>query len=161
MEFEQRLKRAIQKGEQARAASDQADLARYMTAEELKGRYSTGRIEISDHIETCLRKLVDYFPGFDFSSIVDDTGWGARINRDDLSLKAGKSHESHYSRLELVVTPRNWADILEVVAKGTIRNREVLNRRYYQRLVELDLPVFKDQIDAWVVEYAEQFAANS
>ena len=161
MEFEQRLKRAIQRGEQSRAASDRADIVRQMTAEELKGRYSTGRIEVSGHIENCLRKLVDYFPGFNFTSIVDDTGWGARIVRDDLSLKAGRVHESQYSRLELVVTPRSAADILEVVAKGTIRNREVFHRRYYQRLIELDVAVFNAQIDAWVVEYAEQFAANS
>ena len=161
MEFEQRLKKAIHRGEQSRAASDRADLARQLTAEELKGRYSMGRIEISEHIEICLRKLVDYFPGFDFSSIVGDTGWGAKILRDDLSLKAGRTQESQYSRLEMVVTPRGSADILEVVAKGTIRNREVFHRRYYQRLVELDIQVFEEQIDAWVVEYAEQFAANS
>jgi len=159
MEFEQRLKRAIQRGEQAKAATDRADLARYLSAEELKTRYSSGRIEVSEHIEICLRKLVDFFPGFNYASIIDDTGWGAKVIRDDLSLKPGKAQESLYSRLELVVTPRNWADILEVVGKGTIRNREVLNRRYYQRLVELDLPTFKEQIDAWVVEYAEQFAA--
>jgi hypothetical protein len=161
MEFEQRLKRAIQRGEQSRAASDLADRAKHLTAEELKTRYSSGRIEISEHIEICLRKLVDHFPGFNFSSIMGETGWGAKIVRDDLSLKPGRAQESQYSRLELVVTPRGSADILEVVAKGTIRNREVFHRRYFQRLVELDIQVFEEQIDAWVVEYAEQFAANS
>ncbi len=161
MEFEQRLKRAIQRGEQTRAASDRAQLARKLTAEELKNRYSAGRIEVSEHIETCLRKLVDYFPGFNFSSIVDDSGWGAKIIRDDLNLKPGRVAESQYSRLELVVSPRNSAEILEVVAKGTIRNREVFHRRYFQRLIELDIPVVRDQIDAWVVEYAELFAAQT
>jgi hypothetical protein len=160
MEFEQRLKRAIQRGEQTRAASDRADQARHLTAEELRTRYSAGRIEVSEHIENCLRKLVDYFPGFNYSSIVGDTGWGAKIIRDDISLKAGRN-ESQYSRLEVVVSPRGSADILEVVAKGTIRNREVFHRRYYQRLVELDVPVFNEQIDAWVVEYAEQFASQA
>jgi hypothetical protein len=160
MEFEQRLKRAIQRGEQSRAASDRADQARHLSAEEIKTRYSAGRIEVSEHIEINLRKLVDHFPGFDYSSIVGDAGWGARIVRDDISLKAGRN-ESQYSRLEMVVTPRGSADILEVVAKGTIRNREVFHRRYYQRLIELDVPVFNDQLDAWVVEYAEQFAAQS
>jgi len=160
MEFEQRLKRAIQRGEQTRVASDRAEQARHLTAEELKTRYSAGRIEVSEHIENCLRKLVDYFPGFNFSSIVGETGWGAKIIRDDISLRAGRN-ESLYSRLELVVSPRGAADILEVVAKGTIRNREVFHRRYYQRLIELDVPVFNEQIDAWVVEYAEQFAAQT
>ncbi|QDT57323.1 hypothetical protein Pan44_53910 [Caulifigura coniformis] len=160
MEFEQRLKRAIQRGEQTRVASDRAEQARQLTAEELKTRYSAGRIEVSEHIENCLRKLVDYFPGFNFSSIVGDTGWGAKIVRDDISLRAGRN-ESQYSRLELLVTPRGTADILEVVAKGTIRNREVFHRRHYQRLIELDIPVFNEQIDLWVVEYAEQFAAQT
>jgi hypothetical protein len=161
MDFDQRLKRAIERGEQSRVASDRADLARQLSAEELRSRYSAGRIEVSEHIENCLRKLVDHFPGFNYSSIVGDTGWGAKIVRDDLSLKAGRAHESQYSRLELVVTPKGTADILEVVAKGTIRNREVFHRRYYQRLVELDVVVFNEQIDAWVVEYAEQFAAQA
>jgi hypothetical protein len=160
MEFEQRLKRAIQRGEQTRAASDRADQARHLTAEELRTRYSAGRIEVSEHIENNLRKLVDHFPGFDFSSIVGDTGWGARILRDDIVIRSGRN-DPQYSRLEMVVSPRSTADILEVVAKGTIRNREVFHRRYYQRLIELDVPVFNDQIDAWVVEYAEQFAAQS
>src|SRR5690606_13161277 len=97
---------------------------------------------------------------FTFSSIVGETGWGARIVRDDFSFRPGRGQESLYSRFELIVSPRGTADILEVVGKGTIRNREVFNRRHFQRLVELDLEVFKDQIDAWAIEYAEQFAAQ-
>jgi hypothetical protein len=160
MDFEQRLQRAIQRGEQSRAAADRADVARSLSADELRNRYSQGRLELSEHIEVCLRKLIDHFPGFNYSSIVGDAGWGARIVRDDFSAKPGRGQESLYSRFELIVTPRGSADILEVVGKGTIRNREAFNRRHYQRLVELDLEVFKDQIDAWTIEYAESFAAQ-
>src|SRR5262245_60226180 len=70
MDFEQRLQRAIQRGEKSRDAADRADAARTLTTEEQRNRYSEGRLELSEHIETCLRKLSDYFPGFDFSSIV-------------------------------------------------------------------------------------------
>jgi hypothetical protein len=161
MDFEQRLQRAIQRGESSRAAADRADAARTLTAEEQRNRYSQGRLDLSEHIEACIRKLTDHFPGFDFSSIVGDTGWGARIVRDDLAMKPGRSQESLYSRFEMTVTPRGAGEIIEVVAKGTIRNREVLNRRHFQRLVEMDLGTFKDQIDAWALEYAELFAGNS
>jgi hypothetical protein len=161
MDFEQRLQRAIRRGEKARAAADRADAERHLTAEELKNLFSHGRLELSEHIESSLKKLVDYFPGFDFSSIVGETGWGARIVRDDLNVKPGRVHESQYSRLEIIVSPRGSADILEVVAKATIRNREAFHRRHFQRLVELDLQAFRDQIDAWVLDYAEQFAAQA
>lgn len=104
--------------------------------------------------------MADYFPGFDFSSLVGDAGWGARINRDDLLMRPGRPQESQYSRLEIVVTPKGSADILEVVGKGTIRNREAFHRRHFQRLSEFDLQGFKDQIDVWLLDYAEQFAAH-
>jgi len=160
MDFEQRLQRAIQRGEKARADANRADVARQLTAEELRNLYSKGRLELSEHIEASLRKLVDYFPGFDFSSVVGDSGWGARINRDDLLMRPGRPQESQYSRLEVVVTPRGSADILEVVGKATIRNREAFHRRHFQRLCELDLQGFQDQIDVWVLDYAEQFASQ-
>jgi len=160
MDFEQRLQRAIQRGEKAREDADRADAQRQLSAEELRAIYFKGRLELSEHIEQALRKLTDYFPGFDFSSIVGDSGWGARIVRDDLLIKPSRTQEAQYSRLEIVVTPRGSADILEVVGKGTIRNREAFHRRHFHRLSELDLQVFKDQIDVWVLDYAEQFSAQ-
>jgi hypothetical protein len=161
MDFEQRLQRAIERGTQVRAAADRQDAERQLTGEELKNLYSLARLELSEHIENCLRKLADYFPGFDYSSIVGDAGWGARIVRDDFVSGPGRVHESQYSRVEMTVSPRGSVDIAEVVAKATIRNREVFHRRHFQRLIELDLPSFKAQIDAWVLDYAETFAAHS
>jgi hypothetical protein len=160
MNFEQRLRRAIERGEQSRDAARQADRQRELSAEELRNRYSHARIELTEHIELCLRRLADHFPGFALASIVEED-WGARITRDDLRLRAGRPHAAEYSRLEVTVSPRGAADILEVVAKGTIRNKEVFNRRFYQPLRELDLDTIRDQIDLWVLEYAEQFAAQN
>jgi hypothetical protein len=160
MDFEQRLQKAIQRGTQSRAQTDRADIEHKLSVEESRNLYSKARLELSEHIETSLKKLVDYFPGFDFSSIVDDTGWGARITRDDLMVRPGRVQESQYSRLEMTVTPRGTADIVEVSAKGTIRNRETIHRKHFQRLSQLDLAVFKDQLDAWILEYAEAFAAQ-
>ena len=51
--------------------------------------------------------------------------------------------------------------MLDLNAKGTIRNRELFNRAQYQRLAEVDLTVFTDLIDRWVLEYAELFAAKN
>ncbi|MBX3440812.1 MAG: hypothetical protein KF774_00295 [Planctomyces sp.] len=160
MDFEKRLQRAIERGEKARAAADRVDAERHLSAEELRDVYSRGRLELSEHIEHCLRRLVNHFPGFNYASILGDEGWGAKITRDDLIARPGRPHETQYSRLEVFVTPRSTASILEVVCKGTIRNREAFHRRHFQRLIELDLQAFNAQIDAWVLDYAEQFAAQ-
>lgn len=159
MEFDQRLQRAIQRGQQSRELRDRAQAAQQLSSEELRSRYSQARLELSEHIEQCLRKLADHFPGFRYESIFGEAGWGARISRDDLHLARRRPADSHYSRLELVISPLGARPIIELVAKGTIRNREVLQRRHYQQLDQLDLQSFTELIDLWVLEFAEQYAA--
>ncbi len=159
MEFDQRLQRAIQRGQQSRELRDRAQVAQQLSSEELRSRYSQARLELSEHIERCLRKLADHFPGFRYESILGDAGWGARISRDDLHLSRRGPADSHYSRLELVISPLGTRPIIELVAKGTIRNREVLQRRHFQQLEQLDVQSFAELIDLWVLEYAEQYAA--
>lgn len=159
MEFDQRLQRAIQRGEQARESRDQAQQSERLSSTELRNRYSQARLELSEHIEGCLRKLADHFPGFRYESILGGEGWGARINRDDLQLARGHSPASQYSRLELVITPLGSKPIIELVAKGTIRNREILSRRHFQRLEQVDVQSFAELIDLWVLEYAEHYSA--
>lgn len=51
--------------------------------------------------------------------------------------------------------------VLELVAKGTVKNREVFNRSHYQQLADVDLAAFRKLIDAWVLEYAEIYTAKS
>jgi hypothetical protein len=160
MEFEQRLQRAIQRGQQTRVARDQEQASRKMSSEEQRSVHSRARIDLSDRIETCLRKLADNFPGFRYESILGEQGWGSRIARDDLQLQRGGPSSSLYSRLELLVTPLGSIPIVEMVGKGTIRNREVIQRRHFQQLDQLDLESFAELIDLWVLEYAEQYAAS-
>lgn len=159
MDFEQRLQRAIERGEKSRDVRDRAAAERQLSAEEIRSRHSSARTDLSETIEKCLRKLADHFPGFQYQSLIGADGWGARISRDDLRLVAGRSSDSLYSRLEMVVTPMGQAPIVEVVGKGTIRNREVYHRRHYQQLSQLDLHAFQQMIEQWVLEYAEQYAA--
>lgn len=159
MEFEKRLERAIQRGQQARDAQTREELQRAMSDDDYRNLHSSGRIELSEHIDTCLRRVVDYFPGFTFQSIVTPDGWGAKVSRDDLRGRAGTGMNRFYSRLELLVRPYTQTRILELVARGTILNKEVLSRNHFQFLNELDLPGYRELIDQWVVEYAEKFAA--
>jgi hypothetical protein len=159
MDFQQRLEKAVERGkrasdERARVASEQA-----MSEEECRRIHSQYRLELSEHIESCLQQVAHQFPGFRFETVVGDKGWGAAIRRDDLSLEAGK-RLNFYSRLEMVVRPFSHLHVLELTAKGTIRNKEVFNRGNYQPLSKADGKSFNELIDLWTLEYAEQYAAS-
>lgn len=160
MDFNNRLQRAIERGERTRQARGQAELERELSIEELKTLHSGYRLELSEHIESCLKKLADHIPGFRYQSILSEAGWGGRITRDDLQLKAGKPAETRYSRLELVISPFSDAAILEMITKGMVRNREVLNRKHYQKLTEFDVDSFKELVDLRVLEFAELYSAT-
>lgn len=160
MNFDNRLKRAIERGEKTKDAKGREARAKQLSLAELRTLHSGYRIELTEHIDQCLRKLSDHIPGFRFQSVVADEGWGGRVTRDDLKLTTGKGAESLYSRMEVLVTPfQSEGAILEVTAKGTVRNREVLNRKHYQKLEEFDLETFKEIIDQRVLEFAEQYTS--
>lgn len=161
MDFDQRLQRAIERGQRKRSAEDRERAKRAMTEDEFKNLHSKARLELSEHIEACLKKLVDFFPGFDFLSLVGVDGWGGKISRDDLAPGNGKGLTKFYSRLEMVIRPYSAGHIVELVARGTIRNKEVLSRSHFQMLVQLDLDSFSEVIDQWIVEYAEKFSAKA
>ncbi|MCA9036984.1 MAG: hypothetical protein KDA91_17735 [Planctomycetaceae bacterium] len=158
-DFEEKLQRAIQRGKQFRDADGESAGEQARTEEELRAIHSGLRNELAEHIEQCLRKLADHFPGFEFTTVLNEKGWGARISRDDLNLKAGNSR-SDYSRLEILVRPFSDAHILEIATKGTIRNRESLNRTNFKFLNEADLETLRQMVDCVVLEFAEQFSAQ-
>jgi hypothetical protein len=165
MEFQERLERAIQRGRRRGSDRAEEEAQRALTEKELQRLHSQGRLELCEHIERCLRQLADRFPGFRFETIVDERGWGAAIARDDLRLsrypRSGvPSRHTCFSRLEMLIPPATSSLILELSAKGTVCNREVFTRTQFQRLSELDLPVFTNLIDLWVLEYAERYAAE-
>jgi hypothetical protein len=87
-----------------------------------------------------------------------EQGWGAGCYRDDLSLSGGR-RSNQYSRLEITVRPLNEYRVLDLRAKGTVANKEVFNRSFYEPLEEADEAMFGQLIDSWVVEYAELYAA--
>ena len=110
-----------------------------MGEEELKRLHSQYRLELSEHIEQCHAAACrSIFPGFRYETLVGTRGWGAAISRDDLSLSAGR-RENSFSRLEVVVRPFASSHVLELAAKGTIRNKEIFNRNQYQMLSHVDI----------------------
>lgn len=166
MDFNKRLQQAIQRGHKASDDKDQARVERAMGEDEFRKLHGDFRIQFSEHIEHCLRQLADHFPGFEVRSVVGEEGWGAEISRDDLGLGAGKSQPKAYysrffSKLNLVIKPFSSAHIVELVGKGTIRNKEIFSRNQYQRLPDIDTTVMNQTIDQWVLEYAEKYAAQA
>jgi len=161
MDFNQRLDKAITRGQQTRDATARERAEAALSEEELKNLHSQYRLELSEHIEDCLRKLADHFPGFQFQTVVSEDGWGAKVSRDDVNLGSNRSAGNLYSRFELLIRPFSPAHIVELVAKGTIHNKEVINNNHFQFLAEVDLDSLQAIIDQRVLEYAELYAAKS
>jgi hypothetical protein len=159
MNFEERLERAIGRGQQIRESRTRSHAQRQMSDEEFRALHSKYRLDFSEHIESCLRKLADYFPGFRYETLVGEEGWGAKISRDDVRGRAALSNL--YSRLEMVIRPYSATRIVELAGKATIHNKEAFNRTHFQFLTEVDPESFTDTVDLWAVEYAELYAARS
>lgn len=159
MSFEQRLQKAILRGRRRNETARREAEARALSEEELKRLHSNYRLQLSDKIEKCIGQLPNHFPGFRTETIYGEQGWGAACSRDDLHVRDGK-RANDFSRVELTVRPLASSHVLELVAKGTIRNRELFQRDYYEKLQDADLDKFMELIDVWVLEYAELFAAH-
>jgi hypothetical protein len=159
MDFEDRLQRAIQRGQQSKSTSERQRQQAEMTDEECKSLHARLRLELSEHIEQCLKRVADAFPAFDFQTVVSGDGWGAKITRDDIDGGAGRPITKRYSRLEMLVQPYTSSRILSISARATIRNKEVFSRNHFQFLAEADLDGFRELINQWVLEYVEKFSA--
>ncbi|NQT13043.1 MAG: hypothetical protein HQ582_09865 [Planctomycetes bacterium] len=157
-DFEQRLRKAIDRGHRTSDTRSQAESEKEMSENELRRLHTQYRLELSEHIEACLKKLLPSFPGFQFESVVSDRGWGAAVSRDDVG---GRRRGNQYSRLEMLIRPPGKYHVLDLTAKGAIRNKEIFNRNHFQRLGEADLTSFTELIEFWVLEYAELYAAKS
>jgi hypothetical protein len=155
MDFDERLKDAISRGERQQTAKAQSDARSAVSEEELRRLHSQYRLELSDHIEQAVRRLPDHFPGFRYESLSGDRGWGAGISRDDVR-RGGNS----FSRLEVAIRPFSSSHVVELTAKGTISNKEIFNRTHFQRIWEVDLASYRQMIDLWIIEYAERYAAH-
>ena len=92
--------------------------------------------------------------------MIGDRGWGAACYRDDLHISRGQ-RSSVYSRLEITVRPYSQTlHVLELTGKGTIRNKEVFNRTWFEKLEDASVEKFRELVDAWVLEYAELYAVR-
>jgi hypothetical protein len=158
MNFKERLQRATERGRQIRAAQLNEEAAKALSEEECRRLHSQYRLALSDHIEKCLSDLADNFPGFRLETIVDEDGWGAAVSRDDLGLAAGRRN-TFFSRMRIVVSPYSQYHVLDISAKGTVRNKEVVSRNHYQRLADVDLQTFRELIESWALDYAELYSA--
>jgi hypothetical protein len=159
MSFHERLEKAIERGQRTQDADARARAEQALGEEELRRLHTQYRLELSEHIEQCLRELPLHFPGFRFETRVGTEGWGATVSRDNLTMVAGR-RENYFSRLELVVRPFTAAHVLELAAKGAIRNKEIYNRSQYQLLSHVDMATFRELVDRWILEYAELYAAK-
>ncbi len=160
MSFEDRLQKAIQRGQRRGQAKAREAEAQALTEEELKRLHSQHRLQLSEYIEKCVHQLPNVFPGFRYGTIFGDRGWGAACSRDDLRLTGGGRRENDYSRLELTVRPFSSLHVLELAAKGTVRNKEIFNRNRFEKLEDADVDDFAELVDVWVLEYAELYAAS-
>ena len=160
MEFEDRLKKAIRRGHQRSEDRGRAKQEAALSVEELKGLHSKYRLELSERIEACVQSLPQHFPGFQTETIYGERGWGAACSRDDLSISSSGKRQNAYSRLEMMIRPYSSLNVVDLAAKGTIRNKEIFNRNHFQLIGEVDPDTFLTLIDAWVLEYAEQYAAT-
>jgi hypothetical protein len=158
-EFDDKLKQAAARGASRANHSQSESERKRIEAEEFRSLHSKLRLELSDRIETVIKKIADLFPGFQFTTVFGEAGWGAACLRDDLLMERGQ-RRNKYSRFEMVVKPVNEFYILDLQAKGTIANRELMTRSFYQPLGEVDLGRLFELIDAWALTYAELYAAN-
>lgn len=157
--FRERLEQAAQRGRRAGAERVLAEAAEALSEEEAKRLHSKYRLALTDHIEECLAQLSDSFPGFRYEAIVSEKGWGGVVTRDDLTLNRGK-RENVFSRFAMTVSPHNKYGVLELIAKGTIGNKEIFSRNHYRLLGDVEIDEFSELVERWAIDYAEEYAAN-
>lgn len=159
-DFEQRLEAAIQRGQRKNLNRQQTARESEMTAEQLRNQHNEFRLSLSDYIEAGLKKLANHFPGFRYETLYGNRGWGGALSRDDIDRGADGKAGTFFSRIEITVRPQNEFNLVNIVGKGTIRDKEVLNWNFFQPVVEAEVGTFEQRIDQWMLEFAELFAAR-
>jgi len=159
-EFNSRLESAIQRGK--RRAEHHASVQRHheLSEAELKRLHTSYRLTLSERIEAAIKRVADHFPGFRTESIYGEDGWGTACYRDDLRLDGGR-RQNVYSRLEIVIRPYSELKVLDMKGKATVMNRELFHRSHYNKVADVEIEEFEQLIDAWIIEFAEQYSARS
>ena len=159
-DFKSRFESAIQRGQKRRDLSANEAKRKELSEEELRRLHTSFRLSLSEQIESKINTVVDAFPGFRRESLFGEVGWGTACYRDDLQIRSGK-RSNQYSRFEMVIRPFSDLRVLDLKGKGTVKNRELFNRALFRNIDEVDVREFEEVIDAWTIEYAEQYAAKS
>ncbi len=160
MDFNERLQKAIQRGQRRSDDRARQDREKQLSEDELKRLHTQYRLQLSEHIESCLKTLPAHFPGFDYQTVFGQRGWGASCSRDDIRMSGGRRNND-YSRLEMTIRPFSEYHVVDLATKGTIRNKEVFSRNHFEKIEDVDDAKFIELIDLWVLEYAELYAAKS
>ena len=98
-EFEKRLQKAIERGQVAGDARARAEAERAVSEQEIRRLHTQYRLELSEHIENCVRSISQQLPGFRFETVVSDRGWGAAVSRDDFVAQGARRRGNSFSRL--------------------------------------------------------------
>lgn len=160
MDFEERLQKAVRRGKRRSEAAAAEQRQKQLTEEEFKSLHTKYRLQLSDYIESCVKRLPNHFPGFSFETIFGDRGWGGAVSRDDIRPGGTGRAANFFSRLEMTIRPFSEYHVLDLSAKGTIRNKEIFTRSHFEKLEEIDIDQYLELIDLWVLEYVELFAAE-
>ncbi len=157
-EFDEQLKQAIQRGMRTNLARQKEAEQENLNAEDLKRRHTEFRLAISERIEQTLGALINQLPGFEYENIYGDKGWGGAVARDELSIQRGR-RSNVYTRLELTVKPFTELGIVNLMAKGTIKNKEMFTRRHHEPVSDAEMSEFLEMVDRWVLEFAQLYTA--
>ncbi|MFK7767543.1 MAG: hypothetical protein AB8B55_10010 [Mariniblastus sp.] len=160
MDFEDKLQEAIERGQSRSTAKQDAQKQASMTKEDLRNRHNEFRLNLSDHIETCLKKMADHFPGFDYETIYGSKGWGGAVSRNDIDRGPDGRAGSFFTRVEITVRPQNEFNVVNIAGKGTIRDKEVFVWNHFEEIGEAKQEAYEELIDKWVLQFAETFAAR-
>jgi hypothetical protein len=160
MDFDDQLEQAIQRGQQRNVKRQQDLKKESLGAEELKRRHDSFRLHLSDYIETSLHRLAERFPGFEYEIVYGSKGWGGSIHRQDLTRGPDGKAGSFFSRLELSVRPLNSYNVVNIVGKGTIADKELFSWNYFKDIEDATFEEFEQKLGSWMIAFAEQFAAR-
>ena len=159
------FRQAVGEGHRARAADRPGARAGRERKGDVRGGAQAAAHQVSAAGFRAHRTLSDRaaqpFPRFSVRDCRGGARLGAAVSRDDLAAGPRGRGANYFSRLEMVVRPFSSYAVLDLSAKGTIRNRELFNRSHHQDLAEADPQSFTELIDLWVLEFAELYAAKS
>ena len=158
-DFDEQLKQAILRGKKTQEARDREAEKDKLDAEALRRRHTEFRLAISERIEQTLQALTNQMLGFDYENIYGERGWGGAVSRDELRIAQGVRNNV-YSRLEITVKPLSELNIVNLTAKGTIKNKEMFARKHHREIAEAKMDEYLELVDRWVLEFAQLYSAD-